>query len=56
LIKFGELKSIVEHHVKEEENEIFKIAKKIISKTRAESLVEEMEEEKAKILEKLERE
>jgi len=38
LIHFGELKSIVEHHVKEEETEIFKIAKKMISKREANML------------------
>ena len=56
LIKFGELKLIVEHHVEEEETEIFKIAKKMISKTTEISLVEEMELEKQKILAKMEKE
>ncbi len=50
LIQFGELKSIVEHHVKEEENEMFPIAKKIISQARAESLTQEVEAEKKKML------
>lgn len=43
-IAFGELKAIVEHHVEEEENEIFKTAKKILPKSRVETLTEEMEE------------
>lgn len=49
LIHFGELKAIVEHHVKEEEEDIFPLAKKILSETRSRSLAEEMETEKQKI-------
>ncbi len=52
-IAFGELKAIVEHHVEEEETKIFKIAKKILSKGKAESLTEEMEDLKIKMEAKL---
>lgn len=42
LIHFGELKSIVEHHVKEEEGDIFKTAKKSISTKKANELAVNM--------------
>jgi hypothetical protein len=44
LILFGELKHAVEHHVHEEEGEIFQEAKKALSDKRARELAEEMEE------------
>jgi len=40
----GELNAIVDHHVKEEETEIFKIAKKILAKTKIDCLAEEMQQ------------
>lgn len=49
LITFGELKSMVEHHVKEEEDDIFPLAKKILSATQTQTLVEDMEMEKERI-------
>lgn len=51
LVQLGELKNIVEHHVKEEEGEIFHSAKKILSEKKAKELAEEMETLKADILE-----
>ena len=52
-IAFGELKAVVEHHVEEEETEIFSTARKILSKTRLESLTEEMEELKEEMTSEL---
>jgi hypothetical protein len=46
LILFGELKHAVEHHVHEEEGEIFQDAKKVLSDKRAKELAVEMEEMK----------
>jgi hemerythrin superfamily protein len=43
LITFGEFKYAVQHHVKEEEEEIFEKAKKLISEKRAQELAEEMD-------------
>lgn len=43
LITFGTLKHAVEHHVEEEEGEIFEKAKKILSDPQAEKLAEEMD-------------
>ncbi len=48
-VYLGQLKQIVEHHVKEEESEFFKSAKKMISAKRAKELPEEMEELKNKM-------
>jgi hemerythrin superfamily protein len=48
LLAFGQLKHAVEHHVMEEEGEIFDKAKKVISDARAEELAEEMEALKRK--------
>ncbi|MFU8798068.1 MAG: hemerythrin domain-containing protein, partial [Gammaproteobacteria bacterium] len=53
-VQLGELKSIVEHHIKEEESTMFKAAKKILSKEMASDLVDKMEAEKQKIQEKAE--
>lgn len=50
LVQFGVLKHIVEHHVKEEEHEMFTDAKKIISDKKAFELVEEIESLKQKKL------
>ena len=47
LIAFGELKHAVEHHVKEEEEEIFPKAKKVIDKAQAVELAKKMDELKA---------
>lgn len=52
LINFGELKSMVYHHIDEEENDMFPLAKKALSKAKAESITEEMENEKQKMLSK----
>lgn len=43
LITFGALKHAVEHHVEEEEGEIFEKARKILSDPQAEKLAEEMD-------------
>lgn len=43
MLSFGQLKHAVEHHVEEEEGEIFEKAKKVISESRAEELAVEME-------------
>lgn len=50
-VLIGELKSLVEHHVKHEETEIFRIAKKILSKSEANNLVFDMESYKGKMTE-----
>lgn len=44
LEQFGELKHAVDHHVEEEEKEIFKMAKEILSDEQAEKLAKEMAE------------
>ncbi|WP_454063734.1 hemerythrin domain-containing protein [Candidatus Nitrospira salsa] len=44
--KLAELKKNVEHHVKEEEGEIFKKAKSILSKEEAQALAQEFQESK----------
>lgn len=49
LINFGKLVQIVEHHVEEEETEMFPDGKKIISEKQAVTLTEDMEELKEKI-------
>lgn len=49
LVQFGELKHIVEHHVEDEENKMFKDGKKIISAKRAKELAEEMDALKEKL-------
>jgi len=43
LITFGTLKHAVEHHVEEEEGEIFEKARKILSENQSERLAEEMD-------------
>lgn len=48
LIAFGELKHAVEHHVEEEEGEIFEKARKVISDAQAVKLAEEMDALKKK--------
>lgn len=50
LVQFGELKHIVEHHVDDEEGEMFKDAKKVLSKKQANELTEEMEMYKEKLM------
>jgi hypothetical protein len=50
LVHLGELKQIVEHHVEEEENNMFEDAKKIISQAESEDLVIKMEELKRKMM------
>ncbi len=49
LVKIGELKHSVEHHVEEEENEIFPQAKKILSSEEANELAITMDQLKQKI-------
>lgn len=51
LIKLGELKALVQHHVHEEEHEIFKLAKKRISANQAKQLALEMDERKQEMME-----
>jgi len=46
LIAFGELKHAVEHHVEEEESDIFEKAKKVLSDAQAYELALEMDEMK----------
>ena len=52
LMACGELKHCVDHHVKDEEGEMFKMAKKIISKEEAEELAVEMDAMKQEMLRK----
>lgn len=51
LIKLGELKALVEHHVAEEEHEMFRLAKKMISSNQAKQLALDMDEKKQEMLE-----
>lgn len=44
MLSFGELKHAIEHHVEEEEGEIFKKARNIISEKEAEKLAQEMDD------------
>lgn len=50
LNKLKELKKKVEHHVKEEEGQIFKQAHKLISAEEADTMGEEIEQEEEKIM------
>jgi len=50
--KLGELKYAVEHHVKEEEEDIFEKAKKVLSTEEAKQLAKKMDALKQQILEK----
>jgi hemerythrin superfamily protein len=50
LVLLGELKRTVAHHVRDEENTMFKKARKVLTKDQAENLVEEMDALKQKIL------
>jgi hemerythrin superfamily protein len=43
LVTFGEFKHAVEHHVEEEEGEIFEKAQKVLSEKQAQSLAKEMD-------------
>lgn len=47
--KFGELKHAIEHHVKEEETEIFSKARRILSAEQASQLAQDMERVKQRI-------
>jgi hemerythrin superfamily protein len=51
--KFTVLKENVEHHVEEEEQEIFKKAQKLLTPDAAEALGEKFAKEKSKVLEKI---
>jgi hemerythrin superfamily protein len=50
LITFGELKRAVAHHVKDEETEMFKKARKVLSKKQAKELASEMDYLKQEVL------
>jgi hemerythrin superfamily protein len=52
--KFTVLKENVEHHVKEEEDELFKDGKEVLDSVRRDVLGKAMAEEKARFLERLE--
>lgn len=52
LEQVGELKHAVEHHVQEEEEEIFKKAKQVLDKNQEQDLASEMEALKQKFFEK----
>jgi len=54
LQKFKELKDELEHHMEEEENEVFTMARKVISDTRAKELTAKFNERKAQELNELE--
>jgi hemerythrin superfamily protein len=49
--KIGELKHAVTHHVKEEEEEMFKQARKVLNKDQENQLAQDFEETKQKMLE-----
>jgi hemerythrin superfamily protein len=51
--KFTVLKENVEHHVEEEEQEIFKKARQLLDADKAEALGEKFVKEKSKVLEKI---
>lgn len=51
LVVFGQLKHTVEHHVKDEEGEMFKKARKVLTKKQAQDLAEEMDKLKQEMLE-----
>lgn len=56
LVQLGELKRMVEHHVEEEEGEIFKIAKKILARDQANKLTLDMVNKKVKLMAVMEKE
>ena len=50
LVQLGELKYLIEHHVEEEEQKIFKSARKVLSTNQANNLAKQMEAEKENFL------
>lgn len=50
LAKANVLREIIEHHIKEEERDIFKIAKKTLKKEQEEEILAKFREEKSKII------
>jgi hemerythrin superfamily protein len=50
LEKLGELKHAVTHHVKEEETEMFKLAKQVLSKEQEENILQKIQSVKQKLL------
>jgi hemerythrin-like domain-containing protein len=49
LAKVSVLREIVEHHIEEEENELFKTAREVLSRAEAEAIAEEVEARKAEL-------
>ncbi|WP_119461708.1 hemerythrin domain-containing protein [Rhodospirillaceae bacterium SYSU D60014] len=48
--KLGELKGVIQHHVRDEEDKIFPAAQKVIDASRAEDLKRQIEREKSQVL------
>lgn len=47
--KFSVLKEVVEHHIKEEEDELFKLARKCLNKNQIQEITKHFEEEKKRV-------
>lgn len=47
--KLSVLKEVVEHHIKEEEDEVFKLARKCLNKNQVQDIANRFEEEKKKV-------
>ena len=50
MVKFGELKHAVEHHVQDEETNVWKKARMVLSPTQEQTLARDMDREKQKLL------